>query len=306
MTEIKRLNENKTVIFNCPVLKEVLVRTGVNPLKNSLIQCILLSTDRLYLKEINKRDNIYSQLCNKLCNVKSLRTNVLKVFNDFYDNITKDQKINSVSNEDINQVFLIIFELVGFSEFKDIIKSNYPNVQTYRENILESVSILVTNCLKDLDIDNNRKQYCVEKSKELFNNIYRYCEKIELSEENILDYYSDLNIIFIDSRTKLPLKNSISNKDSIILLKYTNDTYEVVGKLFKDNVVKRLFSPDDIICKKLVTEKQNDRRSSDDRRKRSSSSSSDDRRKRSSPDDRRKTKTKTKTINLFRSSSTEN
>jgi len=317
MSEIKHLNENKTVIFNSPKIKDILVRTGVDSLKNSLIQCILLATDKTYLKEVNKRDHIYNRICNKLYRIKSLKINILKIFNDFYDSITRNEKLNidNIADDDINQVFSIIFEMVGFAEFKDIIKTNYSNIQTYRENVLENVSNTIMNCLKDMDIDDKRKDYCDKKSKELFHNIFTYCEKLELTENNILDYYSDINILYIDSTTKLPLQtNKTTNKDNIILLKYPDNTYEVIGKLYKNNIVARMFSSYDNIYKQFVVQhKRSSSSSPNDKHKRSSSSSPNDKHKRSSsssssnsssPNDKHKRISKPrKIINLFKSSS---
>ena len=306
MSEIKHINE-KTVIFNCPLIKNILVRTGVDLLKNTLIQCILLATDKTYLKEVNKRDQIYNQICNKLCRVKTLKTNVLKVFNDFYDSITKNEKLklDILSSDDTKQVFSIIFEMIGFAEFKDIIKSNYPNIQTYRENVLEGVSNIVMNCLKDLEIDDKRKDYCKKKSKELFHNIFKYCEKLELTDNNILDYYSHLNILYIDSTTKLPLKttNNTFKEDTIIMLKYSDNTYEVIGKLYKNNVVTRMFSSSDNICKLFIKTHKRSSSSSNDRHKRSSSSSNDRHKRSSSSSTSSKPRKPRKIIDLFKSSS---
>ena len=193
--------------------------------------------------------------------------------------------------------------MVGFAEFKDIIKTNYSNIQTYRENVLENVSNTIMNCLKDMDIDDKRKDYCDKKSKELFHNIFTYCEKLELTENNILDYYSDINILYIDSTTKLPLQtNKTTNKDNIILLKYPDNTYEVIGKLYKNNIVARMFSSYDNIYKQFVVQhKRSSSSSPNDKHKRSSSSSSSNS---SSPNDKHKRISKPrKIINLFKSSS---
>ena len=250
MSELQPLVD-KTVIFYSPYhSKEVLVRTGVVEDKNSLIQCILLATDRQYLKYKDQRETMYNDVCTKIYSMNSLKNRITKVLSECYDLILKGEKLKYKFLKRDKDVYSIVFEILSYADFAKVLKVNSSNIKVYKEQVNDDLKQLVLGCFGDLNVEKERKDHCVSKILGLFSNICDYCIKFELSTENIFDHYSDINAIILNPETKRPINQpNIKKGNYIILIRFENDRYEIVGKLLRDNVIKRIFNQDDEIIK---------------------------------------------------------
>lgn len=79
---------------------------------------------------------------------------------------------------------------------------------------------------------------------------------IDHTHTDLISDKFDLDIYFIDSNTRLPYlsgfdKSTYKKRKSVIVLWINNSHYEIIGKVYDNNKVQRLFEPDDPIIELL-------------------------------------------------------
>lgn len=208
-----------------------------------------------------------------------------KFINNFYKFINKD-KINEHSNakqqikEILKEVLIdnkdytvynIITQIFTYDMFKKYIYHGIcrnKKKNTYDEfiNLFTRHNIkCFETCLNKLNIkDDNKIKLLLSKYKKLINIIKKYCKKLtiknyiktiknnDISNSHKFKIIKDIikkNIYIICSKTRLPIKAyKYNNKaKSIILLKFSDNYYENIGKLIESSIIKRIFLPTEIL-----------------------------------------------------------
>lgn len=238
------INVNKTVVFYSPFESEedVLVRTGVIESDNPLLHAVLHAYSKTYAKaDKTKRLKIVKKLMKE-----TTEKNPLDNIKEFYDYIKNLQGENGIAKDIIKkeadiEIYKIISELIPIKDIDEIIFRNLkkkPDIALVYSNEIFS----------QLGIDTKKKNYCTEKFVDLieasFNNKK---EKRDIFEDKI-----GKDIFIFDSTSRIPIEaKNLKGRKSILVMKFNNGHYEIIGKLLPGNKIQRVFSIDDSIIKKV-------------------------------------------------------
>jgi hypothetical protein len=238
------ISVNKTVVFYSPFEsdEDVLVRTGIIESEDALLHAVLHAYSKTYAKaDKSKRLKIVKKLMNET-KEKSPLNNI----EDFYDYI-KNQKGDCAFAKDIIkkeadiEIYKIISELIPIKDIDELIfrnlKSNPDIALLYANEIFSQIGI-----------DTKKKNYCNEKFVDLIESSF----KNKKQKRDILEDKVGKDIFIFDSTSRIPIEaKNLKGRKSILVMKFDNGHYEVIGKLLPGNKIQRVFSIDDSIVKKV-------------------------------------------------------
>lgn len=291
---IERLPVNKTVVFNTPIEGDsVLTRTGIIDDTSTLLHCINHACEDRYKHYSNeeKKDKIYrlkyrlldkyldiwklSDISNKAV-LKQIKTYLEKVQSQIHNDELKSDSVKKII-EDSKYIehYKLLFELIKYNDYIRMLNSikikNAKSVQYIRDILLDELKVYYNNIVYIKSLDEKRKLFfedLLEKmmkniidisidvcSKSYFKNLATDKTTISSIDLKILSDFFDVNIYFINSKTKLPyifLKKDLQSfkKKSIVLLSIDND-FEIIGRLLEGNEIERKFNGDDTIIHKI-------------------------------------------------------
>jgi hypothetical protein len=270
LQQLDELPVNKTVVFSI-LIEKILVRT-VTTHEHSFFHAVLyaclpnykLINTKNHVKLINElRSYIISKLYKTVPYTVFLEETIIMLLSNFYNFIStgKCNKLKSskkirkkvIINESDIKTYKFITEMITIDELKnnillitsnnvDVIKNFKPLKETldeYNKKLYtEKISILIKAVVKE--------------SNKYFSENYKI--NVDSKTIKLISNKLNIDIYFIDSKTRMPCKSSnIKKRKSIIIMLNENGHYDIVGKLLPDNVIKREFDPEESIITKIYS-----------------------------------------------------
>ena len=225
--------------------------------------------DKKYYKYFyNNIQECFELLYKYITDVSENKLESLKIINNkIYLKIIK----NKISKK--LPLFEILTEIFPINDIKDVILVDFENspnsILDFKNTIKNNLAKYISSLEILSEIEKKRCGIIKENITDLFEtilsdveeNVFKfYLSKIpvmECNKKNILNICEKLkiNIYFIDSDTRLPFVNedniqTYENPLSIIILKIQNN-FEIIGKLESKNKIKKIFSKDEILIKRI-------------------------------------------------------
>lgn len=195
-------------------------------------------------------------------------------YKNILDNIKSKVSYKTFKNTILKNIELydLIFELIGFDKLrKNILKDSSLkdySILSYKNNINKNIIEYLDSLELLKKTEFKRSEFIKNAILKLFNEVLDLTEniafkiylnkidKIVCNKENIniLSERLKRNIYFIDSYTRMPYlydKSQIFKNDKSIIIIKIKDNFEIIGKLYKQNKIKRDFESDDLLIKKI-------------------------------------------------------
>lgn len=187
---------------------------------------------------------------------------------------------NIIVEKDDLEAYKLLFELVSLEDMeKKVLPESYKNCE---DKILsESISIILKSSKKYYkklfegidELDKSQKQFFINKFETVIKEVLEQASEICYNEYihnlktssvdidtfsiDLISDYFDIDIYFIDSKTRMPYmnssKNNIKKRTSVIVMWVNECHYEIIGKLLSGNRIQRQFEFDDSIIQCLYT-----------------------------------------------------
>lgn len=280
---ITKLPMNRSLQFATPLAsdEECIVRTGIvktDDTVDSFLHAVLSAysreyfdlddTDRcLFLKKFKR-----TLLSHPKPELTSLVKTALQEIYDFIDNYKTPDRV-SITNKAAGKVicdivskdmsfFILMFkEVIPYKALKKLLSSNK-----------ETMTLSITEYLLEVEVlakverakFNQIKSKLVSFIDTLYAKTLEYYTKPDIEYSltnpefmNVLTSKLNRNIYFIDSETKLPYTNepssetAIQHNKSIVVLKI-DDSFEVIGKLYERNRIKRDLDDDEPFIENII------------------------------------------------------
>lgn len=280
---------NKTAVFYSPIEeKDCLVTTGtvegniLSFINSMLIACSrkfknLSNEDRIQIIK-KARDAIFVKINKKQWLIQGLNAfeRILSIIlKDFYlfindKNYKPNSVIRKIGKELIKdkhnfELYKIITDILPQETFLNVqsngtIDSYKQNtkvvVRKYLENLEELQALddehldhILSNIARFTTVVLDEAEYVSFKTY-----TYDVDEVDDIFVDSVADYF-DCNIYFINAKTRLPYTinkfEDFRKLNSIILLSFSNNHFEIVGKLLERNEIKREFLIDDSLIKRI-------------------------------------------------------
>jgi hypothetical protein len=238
------ISVNKTVVFYSPFEsdEDVLVRTGVIESEDALLHAVLHAYSKTYAKaDKSKRLKIVKKLMKE-----TKEKNPLDNIREFYDYIKNQKGDNTIAKDIIKkeadiEIYKIISELIPIKDIDEVI---FKNLKKNPDIAL----VYANEIFSQLGIDTKKKNYCTEKFVDLIESSF----KNKKQKGDILEDKVGKDIFIFDSTARIPIEaKNLKGRKSILVMKFDNGHYEVIGKLLPGNKIQRVFSIDDSIIKKV-------------------------------------------------------
>jgi hypothetical protein len=274
LQQLDELPVNKIVVFSSPIEKN-LVRT-VTTHDHSFFHAVLYACLHNY-KLINTKNRVKlinelrSYIINKLYKtvpcVKTytmfLEETIIMLLSNFYNFMStgKCNKLKSskkirkkvIINESDIKTYKFITEMITIDELKNnilLITSNNVDAikqfQPLKETLDEYNKKLYTKKISILI-----KAVVKESNKYISEN---YKINIDSKTIKLISNKLNIDIYFIDSKTRMPCKSSnIKKRKSIIIMLNENGHCDIVGKLLPDSRIKREFDHKESIITKIYS-----------------------------------------------------
>ena len=270
---LEQLPFNKTFVFSSPIEK-ILVRT-VTTHEHSFLHAVLYACLHNYklintennVKLINElRSYIISKLYKTVPFTMFLEETIIMLLSNFYNFIStgKCNKLKSskkirkkvIINESDIKTYKFITEMITIDELKNnillITSKNSDAIKNFKtENPLKETLDEYNKKLYSEKISILIKAVVKESNKYVYEN---YKINVDSKTIKLISNKLNIDIYFIDSKTRMPCKSSnIKKRKSIIIMLNENCHYDIVGKLFPDNRIKREFDPKESIITKIYS-----------------------------------------------------
>lgn len=272
--------------------KRCLARTGTvdQPLL-SFFNCVLYTCSKTFknMDASNRsilirkvKDSIFDKISKReweIDTLQNLRTNIANNLKLFYKNV----RANDSLNENMDEISSNILKKLGNTQkeydlFKIIIEvlpqdvilkdNNETEIPAFKKKVFSNVR----KYLSGLDI---LKELDDEKVEHIIKGIYEFLQEMFTETENYIlkkckyttatvtekllnevsDYFNT-NIYFLSAKTRMPYVKSVSKrgdyKNSIVLLEFEPENYEIVGELNDKNVIKREFTSTDKFMEEIL------------------------------------------------------
>ena len=237
------------------------------------------------LKE-NLSEKIYRKRWNMNSSTMVIKIPVQKYMISLITDIYKYKKTETVDRnslcrkiiekiEEDAEVYDVIFNLISKHDLKEIVKDTFSDNTDEKLSVCKEVIIMRYRTLFSTNINKLGGKISRKKLKYCERRLLNFIEMIlETSEEKafrdyvknvlkeemvvdrnsikVLSEYLNRNIYFVDVKTRLPFfgYDSKNCKKSIIIL-FIDNKYEIMGRLLKQNRIKREFNTTDPLIKRL-------------------------------------------------------
>ena len=247
---------NKSVVFTSDKTTEKMVRTGITN-EESLYHAILHNTNKEYGKsDTEARIQMVLELKKRCIKSNSEKESFESLLREIFEYLLDKEEFMSENGKQIQlkyfsskkdrELYELVFELITLSKIEFLLYSEDDLVE-----ICGKIQrIFDTRFKKELD-DEVRREYCSKKLKTLLNTCCELSKpKIDL---NTIQNEIGKNILVINSKTRLlEEKPELKFNRTILLLKFSNDHYESVGKILEDNYIKREFEETDRLIRQFL------------------------------------------------------
>jgi hypothetical protein len=230
----------------------------------------------------------WEKIDNGMVSYISFQENLNLILTTLYKN--GDDCINDLIVKNINEdekkyteFFKFIIQLISIEDFeKHILPNSYKsiendnskmNLEKTRKKIINETVNWINNIIeKKLNkLDENRKLSLINATKIIIKNCIKHAKNIaffnyqsnienttsfiDMTMISLLSDYFNRDIYFIDAKTRMPYPSNqtIKNRKSIIIIWIDDVHYEIVGELLDDNIIKRVFDPNDDLILKIKT-----------------------------------------------------
>ena len=200
-------------------------------------------------------------------------------FNDFKVESNKKFSIRLCNDGDTEkiQLFKLLSEIITIEDFNKIFKMTEKKwidndtycIIDYNKNLQkETLRFLSYKEVFD-DIDKKKSDFFIKNIICMINELVKisfehlsddknfFNNQITKDKIDILSNYMELNIVFIDNQTRLPLflgseTNLNNDKKTVILFSFDLKHFEIIGKHLPDDRIQRTFMPYDDVVKNII------------------------------------------------------